>query len=86
MISIFDPSGEYFSHRLYREHCTKVDGFYLKDLSRLGRPLNQTILVDNSIKAFALQMSNGVPIASFFGQQWDCELQFLVSASFAFYS
>lgn len=51
----------------------------MKDLSRLGRSLEQTIIVDNSIHAFALQISNGIPIPSFFGQSWDTELYQLVS-------
>ena len=51
----------------------------MKDLSLLGRPLSQTIIVDNSIQAFALQISNGIPISSYFGQPWDRELYMLVS-------
>ena len=83
MISIFDPEHRYFAARLYRQHCSNVNGSYVKDLTRLGRPLNQTIIVDNSIHAFAFQISNGVPIPSFFGQPWDNELQLLVRSAIA---
>ena len=79
MIKIFDPQGKYFAHRLYREHCTPVEHVFIKDLNSLGRPLETTIIVDNSIHAFACQISNGVPIPSFFGQPWDQELKLLVS-------
>lgn len=67
VIAIFDPQDKYFAHRLYREHCTYVGGIYVKDLGSLGRPLETTILVDNSIHAFACHVTNGVPIPSFFG-------------------
>jgi len=53
VIKIFDPQGKYFAHRLYREHCTPVEHIFVKDLSSLGRPLETTIIVDNSIHAFA---------------------------------
>lgn len=48
------------SHRLYREHTVCVDGVYIKDLSRIGRDLATTIIVDNNPKSFQLQPSNGV--------------------------
>ena len=51
----------------------------MKDLSRLGRDLSKTIIVDNSIHAFAYNLTNGIPIPSFYGQLQDQELQMLVS-------
>jgi len=54
VISIFDPEGKYIHHRLYRQHCTVINGHYYKDLSRLGRSLAHTIIVDNSVQAFGL--------------------------------
>jgi TFIIF-interacting CTD phosphatase-like protein len=51
-----------------------VDNVYVKDLNSLGRPLPTTIIVDNSIHAFACNITNGVPIPSYFGQPWDNEL------------
>lgn len=61
-------------HRLYRESCVFAEGLYLKDLSRLGRPLDQTILVDNAATSYLLQPENGVAIKSWFSDQEDTEL------------
>lgn len=33
-----------------------MSGAYVKDMERLGRSLDKTIIVDNSIHAFALQI------------------------------
>lgn len=61
-------------HRLYRDSCVFAEGLYLKDLSRLGRPLEQTILVDNAATSYLLQPENGVAIHSWFSDPDDIEL------------
>lgn len=33
---------------LYREHCTFHNGLFVKDMSRLGRNLENVIIIDNS--------------------------------------
>ena len=55
-----------FKHRLYRP-ATVTSPTYpcIKDLSRLGRDLKRTVLVDDTPLAFLNQPDNGVPILGF---------------------
>ena len=39
MIDFIDPDRKHIHARLYRDSCTLVNGNYVKDLNRLGRPL-----------------------------------------------
>ena len=60
--------------RLFREHCTYVDQCYVKDLSRLGRDVDQTLIIDNSPTCYAFQPRNAMPCMSWFDNQNDSEL------------
>eukprot|EP00906_Rhabdomonas_costata_P037657 RCo053097 len=67
ILDILDPSHDRIHHRLYREDCVQVAGYFVKDLESLGRDMAHTVLVDNSPSVFALQLDNGIPILS-----WRC--------------
>jgi len=62
---------KYFDGRLYRDHATKVGNKYIKDLSKIGRDLSRTLIVDNNPHSFKLQYENGILISSYFGEKND---------------
>jgi len=66
------------SHRLFRESCVYYDQSYVKDLTKLGRPLEEIIIVDNSPLSYAFQPNNAVPITSWFDDRSDTELKDLL--------
>ena len=57
-----------FAQRLYRNHMIIIDNEFVKDLNRIGRPLDKIIIVDNRPQNFRLQKENGICIKSFFGE------------------
>lgn len=74
-----DPSRTLIQHRFFRQHAQTItyrgqESLY-KDLGKLrGIDLTQTLIVDNNVFSFATHLSNGIPIASFYGSKQDCEL------------
>ncbi|KAH0570319.1 Nuclear LIM interactor-interacting factor [Spironucleus salmonicida] len=57
-------------YRLYRNDCSITDrGMLYKDLSRLGRNLENVAIVDNSRQSFAKHPDNGILIQDFYGKQ-----------------
>jgi len=66
IIDSIDPE-HCVSFRLYRNHITLHEGAPIKDLSKLGRELNRTIIIDNLSSNFRLQPDNGILISSWYG-------------------
>jgi len=62
-------------HRLFRSDCTFHNGSYVKDLSKIDRPIDQTIIVDNSPLSFMFQPQNAIGCTSFFDDPTDTELK-----------
>ncbi|KAJ3009509.1 UNVERIFIED_CONTAM: hypothetical protein HDU68_002636 [Siphonaria sp. JEL0065] len=74
VLDLLDPGRRIFRHRLFREHCVFYKGVYVKDLTRLGRPMEDCIIMDNSPLAYAFQPENAVPCQSWYNNQEDTEL------------
>ena len=65
-------------HRLYRDHCTYINGIYIKDLKKCNRNLKDLIIVDNSPIAYTFDSYNGLPIQTWTEDPDDRELMKLV--------
>ncbi|KAF9461294.1 HAD-like domain-containing protein [Collybia nuda] len=66
------------AHRLFRESCFSHRGNYVKDLSQLGRPIADTIILDNSPASYIFHPNNAVPVSSWFNDPHDAELTDLI--------
>jgi hypothetical protein len=66
------------THRLFRESCYSHRGNYVKDLSMLGRPLEDCIILDNSPASYLFNPSNAVPVMTWFNDPHDTELTDLI--------
>ena len=68
IIDAIEQKGTKFDFRLYRIHTIIKGNDFVKDLSRLGRDLSRTIIVDNMEQNYKLQPYNGITIRPFWGK------------------
>ena len=68
LIDAIEENKIYFEHRFYKEHATIIDYDFVKDLSKIGRPLDKIIIIDNMSQKFRLQKENGIIIKAFWGE------------------
>ena len=61
-------------YKLTREHCSFLNGIYIKELKKLNRDLNDLIILDNSPLAYSFDNDNGLPIKAWFDDKNDNEL------------
>ena len=69
-----DPKHTLISYRLYREHIMNNN---IKNIIKIGRDLDKTIIIDNDEECFAMQKENGLKIKTFNGEEDDRELIYL---------
>ena len=63
-----EQEGDYFDARLYRQHTIAYGKDIVKDISRIGRPLDKICIVENMPQNYRLQKENGILIKSFYGE------------------
>lgn len=61
-------------HRLFRDSCYNHQGNFIKNLSQIGRPLSDSIIIDNSPASYIFHPQHSVPISSWFSDTHDNEL------------
>ncbi len=79
VLNQLDKDGTLIKHRLYRQHtintAKNAGPLIIKDLSKLGRPLERTIIVDNLAENFILQKDNGIFIQTWLEDPDDTQLR-----------
>ena len=68
VIEAIEQEKKYFDFIFYRQHTIIIGNDFVKDLTRIGRPLNSTIIIDNMPQNFRFQKENGICIKPFWGQ------------------
>lgn len=58
---------KFFSYKFFRQHTVVEGEDFIKDLSRIGRPIEKTIIVDNMAVNFRSQKENGILIKPYYG-------------------
>ena len=69
-----DPNQQIFSGILGRESTISSNGMYVKDLSYLGRPLDQVVYLDFTRDTAPFQKDNVIVISEFQGDGQDRDL------------
>ena len=79
LIDAIEEDKIYFEHRFYRNHAIIINNDFVKDLKRIGRPLDKIIIIDNMPQNFRLQKENGIMIKAFWGEdKYDTALYDLI--------
>jgi Dullard-like phosphatase family protein len=68
ILEAIENGKNYFDYKLFREHTLVHNNEFIKDLSRIGRPLDKIIIVDNTPQNYRLQKENGIEIKPFYGE------------------
>ena len=68
LIDAIEADKIYFEQRFYRNHAIIINNDFVKDLTRIGRPLDKIIIIDNMPQNFSLQKENGIMIKPFQGE------------------
>ena len=74
ILDILDPNKKLINYRLYRQHTSISGVTFCKDLSKIGRNLGRTIIVDNLADNFKLQPNNGIHIWTWIDDMKDTQL------------
>lgn len=61
--------------RLFREHCSFINGVFTKDMSLIGRDEKDIIIIDNSPTSYMLQPECALPILSWYSDMSDIMLK-----------
>jgi TFIIF-interacting CTD phosphatase-like protein len=75
VLKVIDPEKKFIKAHFTRMHASPTLTAMVKDLSRLGRPLEKMVIVDNSPENYQLQPHNGIFISTWLGDRSDHALR-----------
>ncbi len=75
ILNQLDINNNIFKYRLYRQHTSILGCNVYKDLSKIGRDLNKTIIIDNLRENFKMQPNNGIFIKTWTSDVNDTQLR-----------
>lgn len=79
ILNLLDINDNLIKYRLYRQHTIIIGCNVFKDLTKLGRDLNRTIIIDNLKDNFKLQPNNGLFIKTWTSDVNDNQFQDLLN-------
>jgi TFIIF-interacting CTD phosphatase-like protein len=68
LLSQIESSRKYFDYNLYREHNILKDNKLVKDISKIGRDMKKTLLVDKLYDNIKSTPQNGILIKPYYGE------------------
>jgi len=66
IINEIESKKKYFDIKLFREHSIIIGKDFVKDISRIGRPMSKIVIVDNININYRLNQENGILIYPFY--------------------
>ena len=70
IINNIEKKEKYFDYRLYVQHSIIIENEFVKELKRIGRPIDKIIIVDNLNQSYKLNKKNAINIKSFWGKDY----------------
>ena len=73
LINTLEKKEKFFDYRFYVQHATVNENEFVKDLRKIGRPLDRMIIVDNLPQNYKLNKKNGINIKSYWEEDYNDE-------------
>ncbi len=71
LIKAIEKKEKYFDHKFFVQHSVIIENEFVKDLRRIGRPIDKMIIVDNIPHSFKLTKKNGIIIRSYWEEDYN---------------
>ena len=66
--NIIEQKEKYFDFKFYVQHSTIIENEFIKELKRIGRPMDKIIIIDNFPQNYKMNKKNAINIKSYWGK------------------